>query len=153
MSSSSYCDETAIVPHRAEGYEQQDGQLVNDEALSMNTPGAAGALCSTVLDMLRWQRALDNNTLITAESRAMMVTEATLNDGSPTGYAYGLFVSDFEGHRKVWHAGGINGFNTMHATYPDDDLVVTAFINTNGADPMALEAQITRLLMGIPLKE
>jgi CubicO group peptidase (beta-lactamase class C family) len=152
MSSSSYCDDTAIVPHRAEGYEQQDGQLVNDQPLSMNLPGAAGALCSTVLDMLRWQRALDNNTLISAKSRAMMLTSATLNDGSQTGYAYGLRISEFEGHRKVSHGGGINGFNTQHATYPDDNLVVTVFANTNGANPAALEAQVTRLLMGTPLK-
>jgi len=151
MTASSYCDQTAIVPHRAEGYERENGQLVNDAPLSMNIPGAAGALCSTVLDMLRWQRALDNNTLINAESRAMMLKEATLNDGSATGYSYGLFVGDFEGHRKVSHGGGINGFNTQHATYPDDNLVVTIFANTNGAAPGQLEEQLTRLVFGLPL--
>ncbi|MGI9625594.1 MAG: serine hydrolase domain-containing protein [Longimicrobiales bacterium] len=152
MTGSSYCDETEIVPHRAEGYEREGGQLVNDQPLSMNLPGAAGALCSTVLDLLRWQRALDSNALISAASRERMLTEATLNDGSSTGYAYGLSLGELSGHRTVSHGGGINGFNTMLATYPDDGLVVTVLTNTNGAGPGALEAQIARLALGLPLE-
>jgi len=153
MTGSSYCDQTAIVPHRAEGYEVADGKLVNDEPLSMALPGAAGALCSNVLDLLRWQRALDNNTLISAESRTLMTTEATLNDGSGTGYGYGLGLGEMQGHRKVSHGGGINGFNTMLATYPDDDLVVVVLTNTNGSGPGSLEAQISRLALGLPLEQ
>ena len=100
MTGSSYCDESAIVPHRAQGYEVDDGALVNDRPISMNLPGAAGALCSNVLDLLRWQRALDKNTLITPASRELMLTEATLEDGSGTGYGYGLFMNEFEGRPK-----------------------------------------------------
>lgn len=152
MTGSSYCDQTAIVPHRAEGYEVAEGELVNDQPLSMALPGAAGALCSNVLDLLRWQRALDSNTLISAESRALMVTDATLNDGSSTGYGYGLGLSELEGHRKVSHGGGINGFSTTLATYPDDDLVVVVLTNTGGSGPGSLEAQISRLALGLPLE-
>jgi D-alanyl-D-alanine carboxypeptidase len=151
MTGSSYCDETAIVPNRAEGYEVQDGSLVNDQPLSMNLPGAAGALCSNVLDLLRWQNALDTNTLIGADSRALMLTEATLNDGSGTGYGYGLGISEFEGHRKVSHGGGINGFSTQLATYPDDGLVIAVLTNTGNSGPGALEGQIARLALGLPL--
>ena len=152
MTGSSYCDETDIVPHRAEGYEISDGKLVNDQPLSMNLPGAAGALCSNVMDLLRWQRALDSNTLISASSRELMVTEAVLNDGSGTGYAYGLGLGELSGHRKVSHGGGINGFNTQLATYPDDGLVITVLANTNGSNPGQLEAQISRLVFGLPLE-
>jgi len=54
LNGSSYCDERPIIQGRAEGYEQVDGELVNDAYLSMNQPGAAGALCSTVPDLISW---------------------------------------------------------------------------------------------------
>src|SRR5690606_31492917 len=53
-----YCDERAIVPHRADGYQLDRGGVVNAEPLSMNPPGAAGALCSTARDLVRWNRRL-----------------------------------------------------------------------------------------------
>ncbi len=81
-----------------------------------------------------------------------MVTEAKLNDGSGTGYAYGLQLGDLNGHRKVSHGGGINGFNTQLSQYPDDNLVITVLTNTNGSGPQALESQIARLALGLPLE-
>ena len=92
MRGSLYCDERTIVPHRAAGYALSDGILYNDGPISMNVPGAAGALCSTVLDLLKWQRALNDDVLISEESRRRMTAESTLSDGSPgtrTGSACG----------------------------------------------------------------
>jgi CubicO group peptidase (beta-lactamase class C family) len=150
MTGSMYCNPRALVPHRARGYQRQDGKLVNAEPLSLNPPGGAGAICSTPLDLLRWQRALDSNTLISATSRKKMVTESMLNDGSGTGYAYGLGVGTFEGRRSVSHGGGINGFVVAFDTYPDDELVVVVFSNTGGANSGRVAQNIARLILGIP---
>ena len=71
---SSYCDERPIIPGRAEGYELVGGELLNDEPLSMNQPGAAGALCSTVVDLLFWTRALRAGRVVSAASYEQMTT-------------------------------------------------------------------------------
>jgi hypothetical protein len=66
--------------------------------------------------------------------------------GSPSanvGYGYGLMISEVDGHRKVAHGGGINGFRTQLAHYPDDDLIVTVLVNADG-NPGAIEAQIAK---------
>jgi len=148
-----YCDPVAIVPHRARGYATKDGEVVNAEPLSMTSPGAAGALCSTPLDLLTWQRALDDNTLISAASRKQMLTEAKLNDGSGTGYAYGLGIGELDGHLKVAHGGGINGFAVAFDTFPDDHLVVVAFSNIGTTRSDRIADNIARTILGIPIPE
>jgi CubicO group peptidase (beta-lactamase class C family) len=119
----------------------------------MNPPGGAGALCSTPLDLVRWQHALDQNLLISASSRELMLTPAKLNDGSETSYSYGLFHGELDGHRTVSHGGGITGFISAFDTYPEDELVVVVLSNTGTANSGGIAKNIARLVLGIPLPE
>ena len=151
LASTSYCDDRAIVPHRASGYEAQGGKVSNSAPISLNTPGAAGALCSTVLDLVRWQHAFDDARLISAASRDQIRTSATLNDGKPTNYGFGLGVRQFEGHRSFVHSGGINGFASWLARYPDDDLTVTVLTNSGGGPAPRIGELIARVVLGIPM--
>jgi CubicO group peptidase (beta-lactamase class C family) len=146
---SSYCDERPIIPRRAEGYEVVGGELVNDAPLSMNQPGAAGALCSTVLDMLSWASALRAGEVVSPASYEQMTTRSTLNDGSATGYGFGLGVGNLEGHPRISHSGGINGFNTMLAHYPDAGLDVVVLVNTNGPFAGDVAETIARWALGL----
>ena len=149
----SYCDQKAVVPHRTRGYSRNErGVLVNADPLSMAPPGAAGALCSTALDLLKWQHALDSGLVLSPASRRLQLTEATLNDGSSTGYALGLGLGDLEGHRSVSHSGGINGFTSMLATYPDDGLTVAALGNTEGVVTDRVAENIARIVLGLELE-
>lgn len=145
-----YCDEKRLIPGRAEGYELEDGELVNDDPISMTQPFAAGSLCSTVLDLLRWQAALESGEVVSSGSYTRMTTVATLNDGEATRYGYGLGVGDLDGHLRVSHGGGINGFATHLASYPDDDLRVVVLTNTPGPTATQLSEQIARYALGLP---
>ena len=40
-----------------------------------------------------------------------------------------------QGHKQIWHSGGIEGFNTSMAYYPDSKIVVTVLANVNGPTP------------------
>lgn len=153
LDGTSYCDEKRLIPHRAEGYENEDGALVNDDLIDMTHPFAAGALCSNVLDLLRWQRALEGGEVVTAASYERMTTPALLNDGSAQEYGFGLGVDTVGDHRRVAHGGGINGFVTMSARYPDDDLDVIVLTNTPGPTASDLETRIARAALGLPEAE
>jgi len=148
LSDSSYCHESRITPHRAQGYEQSEGALVNDGPISMNTPGAAGALCSTVLDLLSWTGALRSGRVVTAESYDAMTTPAQLNDGSLTAYGFGLGVGALGGHVRIGHTGGINGFSTVMAHYPDSDLDIVILSNTSSPAPSQMERIIAGWALG-----
>lgn len=149
LQSTSYCDESPIIPHRAQGYEVRNGKLINDDPISMNTPGAAGAICSTVLDLLAWRKALFSGQVVSNASLVKMTTPAKLNDGSSTNYAYGLGIGKLVGHRRISHGGGINGFITQMAYYPDDDVTVVVLGNLGSSPSDRVASMIARLVLGI----
>jgi len=149
MSRSLYCDERPIVPGRAEGYEQGGEGLVNDAYLSMNQPGAAGALCSTVPDLLLWTSALRAGRVVSGASYGQMTTSGTLNSGDDTGYGFGLGVGDMEGNSSVAHGGGINGFSTMMAHYTESDLDIVVLSNTSSQDAGRVAQTIARWALGL----
>jgi CubicO group peptidase (beta-lactamase class C family) len=148
LRNTSYCDERPIIPNRAQGYEVREGALMNDDAISMNTPGAAGAMCSTVLDLLAWRRALFANKVVSAESLKRMTTPARLNDSSATGYGYGLGIGALEGSRSISHGGGINGFITHLSYFPDDDLTIAVLGNLGSAPSSRVTQLLARLMLG-----
>jgi D-alanyl-D-alanine carboxypeptidase len=152
LAGSYYCDEQPIIPWRAEGYEAEAGELVNDALLSMNQPGAAGALCSTVPDLLTWTSALRSGQVVLPESYAQMTTKGSLNDGSEIGYGFGLGVDEFEGHPRVSHGGGINGFVTMLAHFPESDLDIVVLSNTEGEHPGQVTELIARWALGLEVQ-
>lgn len=153
LTGSSYCDEGPLIPWRAEGYEVVDGEILNDRYLSMNLPGAAGALCSTVPDLLAWTEALTSGQVVSPASFAQMITPFTLNDGSQTGYGFGLGVGDVDGNPVVSHGGGINGFVTSLADFPAADLHVVVLSNTPGRHPGQVMQTIAGWALGLEASE
>jgi CubicO group peptidase (beta-lactamase class C family) len=152
LSETYYLDNSPIVENRAEGYEVRKGKVVNDDLLSMRLPFSAGALGSSVVDILKWQKALEEHRLISVESYQKMKSAETLNDGTVSTYGYGLDIGSMEGRVKVSHGGGINGFRAQLSHYPEEDLTVVVLCNIGTASPDSLESRITRAVLGIPEK-
>jgi D-alanyl-D-alanine carboxypeptidase len=116
----------------------------------MTHPFSAGALCSTVRDLVIWQRALAGGRVVNARSYALMTTADTLNNGKRLSYGFGLVPGMLGTHRSVGHGGGVNGFTTSSIYFPDDSVNVVVFSNSDrGPDPLALN--ISRAVFGIPL--
>ena len=149
MRESHYLYNDPIVPNRAEGYRVEDGVLLNDQPLSMHLPFAAGALGSSVLDLVRWMVALGAGDVVGPDGLEAMTTRRRLPRGEEIGYGLGLFVGEMAGHRLIEHAGGINGFLSQLAWYPDDDLIVAVLANSGSAEPGPLQARIARAVLGV----
>ena len=88
--------------------------------MDLSHPFAAGALCSTVGDFAKWQRALASGRAVSAASYALMSTADTLNNGRKINYGFGLVPGILDGHKTVSHTGGIPGFATAAAYVADD---------------------------------
>jgi len=95
----------------------------------MTVPGGAGALYSTTEDLLKRERGLLGGKVLSAASLQKMTTPFKSD------YAFGLIARTVEGHKQIWHNGGINGFNTSLAYYPDTKIVVAVLSNVNGNAP------------------
>lgn len=120
-----------IIPNRASGYEQVKHQWINRD-YNLTDVFAAGAIVSTVLDLARWNAALDEDRLLSATSKAQMWTPVKLNDGSTKPYGFGWNVDGaVEGHKNIGHGGSTSGFSASLQRFPDDRLAVIILTNTH----------------------
>ena len=140
----------AIVPGRVAGYERGPDGIRNAGYLSMTHPHAAGALLSTVDDLLLWDEALYTDRIVSQAMLTRAHTPFVLNDGTSSGYGYGWGVYDYDGVHAVAHAGGINGFNTYGLRLPDEHVYVAVLLNNTFGEPHAdrLAMQVARLVLG-----
>ncbi len=150
MKQSYYLSTEPIIPKRASGYQPTpDGGYMNAPFLSMTQPHAAGSLGSTVNDLVLWDGALRENTLISAETLQQMYTAGTLEDGSRIDYGYGWGIRQYQGKAVAEHSGGINGFNTFIARFYEDGVTVIVLSNRVGFPVAKVTAAIARQVMGI----
>ena len=118
---------------RVEGYNKALGGPFTKATTTgdLKWPSGAGALVSSVEDLAAWNDALVKGRVI-AGAWQRMSTPARLADGKPTKYGYGLIVDERLGKRIVWHNGGIDGFRSIAAYYPDDDVYFAVLLNSTG---------------------
>lgn len=132
-------DHAVVVPHRAQGYAWTNGKLRNGEYVSPTQPYAAGALLVSVLDLVKWDHSLSTRPLLTPTSLTAMYAPAPLADGTVHPYGFGWDVSAYRARPRHAHGGGIPGFSTFFARFPEDRLSVIVLANegSGGAERIA----------------
>lgn len=151
MENTYYCSERAVRDHRAHGYDGSPAGLVRKGYLDHTWPFAAGSLCSTVGDLVRWNQALHGGRVLSDPSYHALITPMPLEDGTPTRYAMGLGISGEGKHRAIAHGGGINGFLSDGRYYPEEGLIIIVLQNSAGPQgPGALGAALAEAVLGDP---
>ena len=157
LTSTSYCDSRAIIKHRARGYSIRRGQPLNVADPFFQGDSAAakaeGGLCSTVVDLTHWTAALASGGVVSEKSYEQMITPVALPSGRKMIYGFGLQIGEIGSHRVISHPGGIPGFSSYLAYFPDDSLTVCVIANANGTPVEAFAMNIARLILGMPLQE
>ena len=148
LKQTSYCPSKTSDPAFALGYSKGPGASVRAQFLDLSHPFSAGALCSTVGDFAKWQRALDGGKVVSPASYALMSTADSLNNGRKINYGFGLVPGMFNGHKTVSHTGGIHGFASAATYVPDDSLSIVVFTNFDGESPNRLVQNLLRVAYG-----
>lgn len=146
MNNSRYASDREIVKHRAYGYHNR-GAFTNKMQVSLSIPYASGSLMSTVDDMLKWQEAININSLITEMSKKKVYTDYTLNNGEHINYGYGWHLKDIDGTPIREHGGSIFGFKSMGVYVPSLDIYVVGFSNCDCNSPTKITRDIAALIM------
>ena len=141
LDQTSFCpDEQPRADRWAHGYDLQYGNwsrvlrlgrapaLVDPAPINMEMVSSAGGLCSTVTDLALWPGLL-RSFLNSASYREMSET-TVLADGTKVPYGLGLQIREFGAHPALSHGGVVNGFVSMLADFPEDDLTVAMLVNT-----------------------
>ncbi len=106
----------------AYSYKWEGGAFVLEAETNMQIPHGAGAVVSTVRDITLFLEALFNGRLLAEEQFAEMIR---LEDD----FGCGLFVMPFYNHKGMGHTGGIDGFSSMMAYFPEQHLAVSLLSN------------------------
>ena len=110
-------------PAFALGYSKAPNGTTRAQFLDLSHPFSAGALCSTVGDFAKWQRALDAGKVVSPASYALMSTADTLISGRRINYGFGLVPGMFHGpqdhlaHRR--HSGVRDGGDLRARRQPE----------------------------------
>jgi serine beta-lactamase-like protein LACTB, mitochondrial len=141
-------DVFAIVPHRARGYNVEQGKVQNAGLMDSSYKIPGGGLVSTAADLVRFDSALMDGNLLKPETLAAMWTPTglpTYKDGKPSKYGMGFSVTIFDGQKRISHSGGQQGTSTYMAFFPAKRLAVAAMANDWDAEPGDLVGAILAL--------
>jgi CubicO group peptidase (beta-lactamase class C family) len=121
--------ELLAPPHRI----GQSGSMERAPVLPPQGDGAAGGVVSTVLDLAKFDVALDQGTLISVESRAAMMSPMRSLTGEVLPYGLGWFIQEYQGHTLVWHSGWWeDAYSALYLKIPAFQLTFIVLANSEG---------------------
>lgn len=89
-----------------------------------------GGINSTVNDLLKWDRALYTNKLLSNKAMNEMFSTTILNDATQIKYGYGWQLENHDEFGKiVYHGGGWPGYATFFARHITDDKTIIILQN------------------------
>lgn len=134
MNNTGICYSGGDVKHGARGY----NYVSDKKQWSVNTdsyqPLAAGAIESNVLDLAKWDAALNGSTILTEASKQEMWKSFKLTSGQMSDYGFGWVPDTVNGQPMVFHNGGGWGFNNGFYRFLGSGLTVIVLTNLNLED-------------------
>jgi len=130
---------------RATGYAGKEGKWTPvTDALAVRP---SGAFHSTVLDLAKWDRVLDGDTVLKPSSRKELWTRIRLNDGSTHDYGLGWAVTAKGGRDMIRHGGSQAGFRTEYLRFPKERVTVIVLANADEAKPAVFAERVAELFL------
>jgi CubicO group peptidase (beta-lactamase class C family) len=142
MNDSGYAHSETILAHRATGYERTATGLRNARFYDMSIPFAAGAMYSTVGDLLRWDQALYTEQLLPARLRDLLF-KANLGD---YGFGWSILVPSAgepnAGETILMDGGAIFGFQSVIERNPKSREFIVLLDNSDSPELLAIARDI-----------
>lgn len=145
MNNSGYARRSMGLPDRAEGYTLAEGNvLVNAVAVEMSILHSAGALYTTLEDMLQWEQSLVHGDFLTELSlRQMFTPQAGI-------FGYGWAIDTMYKQVVVYHGGFIDGFNCRIERWLTSGLTTVVFANDDEAPVFKISRSLAAIALGYP---
>ncbi len=122
-----YQKEKNTVPDRAYGHSKEKEAFEETDQSSTSATLGDGGVYSSVEDLSKWDDALRNHKLLTAEEMKPAFEPgkygdlAVLPDDAPAAlqgvqveYGFGWFLDPYKGHERMWHYGDTMGFQNRY---------------------------------------
>lgn len=107
------------------------GEIVHTSYPGRSYNGSAASLLSTVLDMAKYDIAIDRHMFLKKETQEKVWTPFVSNSGARLPHGLGWFVADYHGLKLVWHYGHWGtGFSAFYLKVPEKNLSVIMLANS-----------------------
>jgi CubicO group peptidase (beta-lactamase class C family) len=143
MASSGYDHNQDVL---ALGYSGYGEDWLEADYIDASVPYAAGALYSTVGDLLLWDQALYTEKLVSQELLDTMFTPFASNPLG--GYGYGWFISERHNRLVVRHGGGGDGYVGIIERYPEDGVTIILLSNRETTDIGTIATEVGTKVFG-----
>jgi CubicO group peptidase (beta-lactamase class C family) len=147
MRDSGYTHPETILPHRAMGYERTAAGFRSARYYDMSIPFGAGAMYSTVADLLRWDQALYTEQLLPARLRNLLFTP-NLED---YGFGWSIYVPKSgqpnAGDTILMHGGAIFGFQSVIERIPKYRILIVLLDNSDSPKILEIAREIRGALV------
>ncbi len=143
MTSTGSAPESEHVPQRAHAYTKVDGAWTRETASLPWRGTAAGGGYTTADDLLRFARALQDGTLLSAGSLQL----ATRPQNHKAWYGYGFMVDGEGARRQFGHEGGAPGTDALINIVPAAGYVV---IGLSNGDPSTMANIVNFMTQRLP---
>ncbi|MBO0340405.1 serine hydrolase domain-containing protein [Flagellimonas profundi] len=121
-----------IVSNRATSYYHSHDKVF-EMAQAYWAYTGAGNMYSTTEDLLKWAHNFYNPKAGWEQSFAILQTLGGLTNGDPINYAYGIYIDEMFGKKRIQHAGVVGGYRTFLCIYPEEELSIVVLTNFSNA--------------------
>lgn len=129
---SQYPPEETLEALQAAGMDEFFPQVAEGQRVLLPLSAAAGMI-SLVLDLAKFDVAVDDNVLVSEVTKEAIWTPSRSNSGEPLPYGLGWFVQSVEGTRLIWHHGHAPGaYSSLILKVPSDNLTFILLANSDG---------------------
>ena len=94
----------------------------------------SAGMVSTVIDLAKFDVAMDRDMIISKESKETMYTPTISTSGKILPYGLGWFVQEYKGIKMVWHYGHApKAYSSLILKIPEKELTMILLANSDGA--------------------
>ena len=91
----------------------------------------SAGLISTVLDMAKYDIAIDQNKFLKKETQQLAFTPAVSTKGEPLPYGLGWFTQNYKGTKLIWHYGYWTGNSSFILKVPEQNITFIIMANSD----------------------
>ena len=91
----------------------------------------SAGLISTVLDMAKYDIAIDQNKFLTKETQQLAFTPTVSTKGEPLPYGLGWFTQNYKGTKMLWHYGYWTGNSSFILKVPEQNITFIIMANSD----------------------
>jgi CubicO group peptidase (beta-lactamase class C family) len=93
--------------------------------------GVSAGLISTVLDMAKYDIAIDQNKFLTKETQQLAFTPTVSTKGESLPYGLGWFTQNYKGTKLLWHYGYWTGNSSFILKVPERNITFIIMANSD----------------------